>query len=88
MNALREAEVLGSYTIIDDMVADFNKVTLQDMKDAFAKDMKGAIWMYVGDERVGKAIFQKLFGSLFRAECNGIVKSVEIDLSISLRFVC
>jgi predicted Zn-dependent peptidase len=55
---LGEAEVLGSYTIIDDMVANFNKVTLQDMKDSFAKYMKGAIWVYLGDEQVGKAAFQ------------------------------
>jgi zinc protease len=55
---LGEAEVLCSYTIIDDMVANFNKVTLQDMKDSFAKYMKGAIWVYLGDEQVGKAAFQ------------------------------
>jgi zinc protease len=55
---LGEAEVLGSYNIIDDMVANFNKVTLQDMKDSFAKYMKGAIWVYLGDEQVGRAAFQ------------------------------
>lgn len=55
---LGEAEVLGSYTIVDDMVANFNKVTLEDMKAAFAKYMKGAIWVYLGDEQVGKAAFQ------------------------------
>lgn len=55
---LGEAEVLGSYTIIDDMVDNFNKVTLQDMKDSFAKYMKGAIWVYLGDEQVGRAAFQ------------------------------
>ncbi len=55
---LGEAEVLCSYTIIDDMVANFNKVTLQDMKAAFAKYMKGAIWVYLGDEQVGRAAFQ------------------------------
>lgn len=55
---LGEAEVLGSYTIVEDMVANFNKVTLEDMKAAFAKYMKGAIWVYLGDEQVGRAAFQ------------------------------
>jgi len=55
---LGEAEVLGSYTLIEDMVPNFNKVTLADMKDSFTKYLKGAIWVYLGDEQVGKAAFQ------------------------------
>ncbi|MNK34261.1 Peptidase M16 inactive domain protein [compost metagenome] len=55
---LGEAEVLGSYTLVEDMVPNFNKVTLADMKDSFTKYLKGAIWVYLGDEQVGKAAFQ------------------------------
>jgi hypothetical protein len=55
---LGEAEVLGDYSITENMVANFNKVSLQDMKDSFGKYLKGAIWIYLGDEQVGRAAFQ------------------------------
>jgi zinc protease len=55
---LGEAEALGGYMLEEDMVENFNKVTLQNMKDVFGKYLKGAIWVYLGDENVAKTSFQ------------------------------
>lgn len=55
---LGEAEILGDYKMTENMVANIEKVTLQDMNTAFNKHAKGAIWLYLGDERVGKEAFQ------------------------------
>jgi len=55
---LGEAEILGGYQIEENMLANINKVTLNDMSDAFNKYAKGAIWLFLGDEQLGKAAFQ------------------------------
>jgi zinc protease len=55
---LGEAEILGDYKLEEDMIANINKVTLQDMNNSFNKYLKGAIWIYLGDEQLGKATFQ------------------------------
>ena len=55
---LGEAEVLGDYKMEEDKIANINKVTLQGMNAAFNKYLKGAIWVYLGDEQLGKAAFQ------------------------------
>src|SRR5215217_982163 len=55
---LGEAEVLGGYQIQENMLSNINKVTLDDMANAFNKYAKGAIWLFLGDEQLGKAAFQ------------------------------
>jgi zinc protease len=55
---LGEAEVLGDYKMVENMITSIDKVTLQDMNMAFNKYTKGAIWLYLGDERLGKEAFQ------------------------------
>jgi len=55
---LGEAEVLGGYKMEEDMLININKVTLEDMGRAFNKFAKGAIWLYLGDEQLGKLAFQ------------------------------
>lgn len=55
---LGEAEVLGGYKMEEDMLTNINKVTLEDMGKAFNKFAKGAIWLYLGDEQLGKLAFQ------------------------------
>jgi len=55
---LGEAEVLGGYKMEEDMLDNINKVTLEDIGKAFAKYAKGAIWLYLGDEQLGKQAFQ------------------------------
>lgn len=55
---LGEAEVLGGYKMEEDMLDNINKVTLEDIGKAFEKYAKGAIWLYLGDEQLGKQAFQ------------------------------
>ncbi|MES2457236.1 MAG: pitrilysin family protein [Bacteroidota bacterium] len=55
---LGEAEVLGSYKLEEDKVDNINKVTLDAMNKAFNNYAKGAIWLFLGDEQLGKAAFQ------------------------------
>ncbi len=55
---LGEAEVLGGYELYENKIATINKVTLQDMHAALGKYLKGAIWIYLGDEELGKAAFK------------------------------
>ena len=55
---LGEAEILGDYKLEEDKIDNINKVTLQGMSTAFNKYLKGAIWVYLGDEQLGKAAFQ------------------------------
>lgn len=55
---LGEAEVLGGYQLEDDEIAGISKVTLVDINLALNKYLKGAIWIYLGDEEAGKATFQ------------------------------
>lgn len=55
---LGEAEILGGYKIEEDLLDNINKVTLDDMGKAFNKFTNGAIWLYLGDEQLGKLAFQ------------------------------
>ncbi len=58
VNDLGHAEILGDYKMEENMIDNINKATLQDMNTAFNKYFKGAIWVYLGDEQLGKAAFQ------------------------------
>ena len=58
VKSLGEAEVLGSFTLEEEMIEKFNNVTLEQMNAVFAKYVTGAIWLYLGDETTGKATFQ------------------------------
>ena len=55
---LGEAEVLGDFRMEENMVANINNVTLQSMGEAFNKYFKGAMWVYLGDEQLGRSVFQ------------------------------
>ena len=55
---LGEAEILGSYQLEESMLDLINKVTLEDMSAAFSKYTQGAIWLFLGDEQLGKSAFQ------------------------------
>nr|WP_068892808.1 pitrilysin family protein [Pedobacter panaciterrae] len=55
---LGEAEILGGYKMEEDMLDKINKVTLEDMGKAFEKYTKGVIWLYLGDEQLGRQAFQ------------------------------
>ncbi len=55
---LGEAEVLGGYELHENKIATIDKVRLQDIQMALNTYLKGAIWIYLGDEALGKAIFQ------------------------------
>jgi len=55
---LGEAEVLGGYLLEENELAGINKVTLADINLVLNKYLKGAIWIYLGDEEAGKATFQ------------------------------
>jgi len=55
---LGEAEVLGGYELQENKIDTIDKVKLQDMHLALNKYLKGAVWVYLGDEQLGKAAFQ------------------------------
>lgn len=55
---LGKAEIFGDYKIEENKIASINKVSLQDMLNAINRYLKGAIWIYLGDEQAGKAAFQ------------------------------
>ncbi|ACU04878.1 M16 family metallopeptidase [Pedobacter heparinus] len=55
---LGEAEILGGYQMLENMVANIDKVTLSDMNTAFNTYTKGAIWLYLGDEQLGREAFK------------------------------
>lgn len=52
------AEVLGGYELEENKVANINKVELKAIDAAINKYLKGAIWIYLGDEIQAKATFQ------------------------------
>lgn len=58
VNDLGHAEVLGGFELHENKIETINKVQLQDMQAALNKYLKGAIWVYLGDEQLGKAAFQ------------------------------
>lgn len=49
VGSLGKAEILGDYRMEDNMVENFNKVTLQQMGNVFDKYFKGSYWFYLGD---------------------------------------
>jgi len=55
---LGDAEVLGGYELHENKVSVINQIKLQDMHTALNKYLKGAVWVYLGDEQLGKAVFQ------------------------------
>lgn len=55
---LGEAEVLGGYELEENKLEIINKVKLQDIHVALNKYLKGAIWIYLGDEKLAKEVFQ------------------------------
>jgi len=55
---LGEAEILGGYKLEEDMLGNIDKVTLEQIREAFAKYAKGGIWLYLGDEQLGRQAFQ------------------------------
>ena len=58
VKSLGEAEILGGYALEEQLVEKFNNVTLDQMKGVFAKYLTGAIWLYLGDEALGRTAFQ------------------------------
>ena len=58
VKSLGEAEILGGYALEEQLVDRFNEVTLEQMRTAFGKYLTGAIWLYLGDEKLGSAAFQ------------------------------
>jgi predicted Zn-dependent peptidase len=58
VNDLGEAEVLGGYELYENKITTINKVTVQDIHAALGKYLKGAIWVYLGDEELGKETFK------------------------------
>jgi zinc protease len=55
---LGEAEVLGGYELQENKIATIDKVRLVDIQLALNKYLKGAIWIYLGDEELGKSVFK------------------------------
>lgn len=58
VNDLGEAEILGGYELETNKLSGINKVSLKDIGAALNKYLKGAIWLYLGDEELGKAAFK------------------------------
>ncbi|WP_165953159.1 M16 family metallopeptidase [Pedobacter changchengzhani] len=56
---LGKAEILGDYKMEENMVENFNKVTLKDMNDVYTKYFKGSDLFYIGDEDLLNSIFKK-----------------------------
>ena len=55
---LGKAEILGDYKLEEMLVSKVSKVTAQDVNTVFNKYLSGAIWIFVGNERLGKEAFQ------------------------------
>ncbi|WP_316810142.1 pitrilysin family protein [Pedobacter heparinus] len=55
---LGEAEALGGYELLENKIETISKIKLQDMHVALNKYLRGAVWVYLGDEQLGKAAFQ------------------------------
>jgi zinc protease len=55
---LGKAEVLGSYTLEENLVEKVSAVTADDVKRVFNKYLTGAIWIFVGNEQLGKEAFK------------------------------
>ncbi|MBB6273377.1 putative Zn-dependent peptidase [Pedobacter cryoconitis] len=55
---LGRAEVFGDYKLEEYKIVSINRVTLQQINAALSKYLKGAIWIYLGDEEVAQSIFK------------------------------
>jgi zinc protease len=55
---LGKAEVLGSYTLEENLVEKVSAVTADDVKRVFNKYLTGALWVFVGNEQLGKEAFK------------------------------
>lgn len=55
---LGEAEALGGYELYEDKLEIISKIKVEDVQTALKKYLKGGIWVYLGDEALGKAAFQ------------------------------
>jgi zinc protease len=55
---LGKAEILGDYKLEEELVDKVSAVTAEDVNIAFKKYLNGAIWIYVGNEQLGKETFK------------------------------
>jgi predicted Zn-dependent peptidase len=55
---LGKAEVLGSFKLEENLVEKVSAVTADDVKRVFNKYLTGAIWIFVGNEQLGKEAFK------------------------------
>ena len=55
---LGKAEVLGDYKLEENLVKNVGAVTASDISRVFNKYLGGAIWVFVGDENLGKEAFK------------------------------
>lgn len=58
VSKLGKAEILGDYKLEEEMVANFNKVTVEQVKSTFNKYIKGKLVVFLGDEQVGRDAFK------------------------------
>ena len=55
---LGKAEILGSYKLEEDLVAKVSAVTAEDVNRVYNKYLTGAVWIFVGNEQLGKEAFK------------------------------
>ena len=55
---LGKAEILGDYKLEENLVKSVGAVTASDISRVFNKYLGGAIWVFVGDENLGKEAFK------------------------------
>lgn len=55
---LGKAEILGNYKLEEDLVAKVSAVTAEDVSRVYNKYLTGAIWVFVGNEQLGKEAFK------------------------------
>ena len=55
---LGKAEILGSYKLEEDLVAKVSAVTAEDVNRVYNKYLTGAVWIFVGNEQLGKDAFK------------------------------
>ncbi|RYF22348.1 MAG: insulinase family protein [Flavobacteriales bacterium] len=58
VDGLGNAEIFGDYRAYENMMEAFNKVTVSDVANTYNNYLKGAIWVYLGDEQVAKETFK------------------------------
>jgi zinc protease len=55
---LGKAEILGGYKLEEDLVAKVSAVTPEDVARVYNKYLTGAIWIFVGNEQLGREAFR------------------------------